>query len=180
MPHTGYQRLIWCPCDSTWSTRAKVFPHWQRDLGKAHKVHYRKREQPHRPRSSTEPSTGLLISLILVHIPKEECGKVKASPNSKKIMVENFSAFEGPGYQQTLHGTVCRTANVEIEFQLVPGAKVQIRVNSQSIPSLDHNLPPLPSPHYATAKHLDQNGNSIHLLLPYHILTSSQSSPVFS
>ncbi|KAL0626788.1 hypothetical protein AAY473_000096, partial [Plecturocebus cupreus] len=47
-----------------------------------------------------------------INLGQEEGGKVKASPNSKKIMVENFSAdlaSERPGYRQTLHGTVCRS-----------------------------------------------------------------------
>lgn len=140
VPYTGYQ-----PCvvsrPSQRNTRTKVLPR-QRDQGKAQGSE-EKKGAPHRPGSSTEPSTSLLMSLIIVQTPRQECEKVKTSPTSKEkeMAQKNLSAFKGLGDQQNLHGTVCRMANVEIEFQLVSGVKVHMCMNELTVcHSSDHNL----------------------------------------
>lgn len=60
--------------------------------------------------------------------------KTSPTPKEKEMAQKNLSAFMGLGDQQNLYGTVCRTANVEIEFLLVSGVKVHMCMNSQSVP----------------------------------------------
>lgn len=81
------------------NTRTKVLPR-QRDQGKAQSSQGKK-GAPHRPGSSTQPSTSLLISLIIVPAPKAECEKVKTSPTSEEneMAQKNLSAFKGLGDQ---------------------------------------------------------------------------------
>lgn len=98
VPYTGYQRWVQCPCDPTGYKNKG--PAQAKRPGQSTEF-TREKGAPHRPGSSTQPSTSLLISLIIVPAPKEECEKVKTSPTSKEeeTAQKNLSTFKGLGDQ---------------------------------------------------------------------------------
>lgn len=59
-----------------------------------------------------EPSTGLRVAFIAVRT-REDCEEEEPSPNSKE---KNLGSFKGL-VTDRFQGTVCRMANMELEFQ---------------------------------------------------------------
>lgn len=60
-----------------------------------------------------EHSTGLHVAFIVVRTPRKDCEEEEPSPNSKE---KNLGSFKGLATDR-FQGTVCRVANMELEFQ---------------------------------------------------------------